>query len=111
LEGEDQYIYERWAEEEWKAQYTFSEKPFPLDAFTGTCRHHQTSPESPFTRNWAASLATEKGRMTLVEKASDGRLIITEDGVKKETIIMGLDNNLLLLEELFNLKGFRLDRR
>ncbi len=109
--GEDQYIYERWDKGAWIPQYTFTDRPYPLEAFSVMCRHHQTSPDSPFTRNWAASLATKNGRISLVEEDRDGRLITTEGGKRKETVIMGLENNLILLKEMFNLEGFRLDRR
>jgi N-hydroxyarylamine O-acetyltransferase len=111
MAGEDQYIYQRWVEGGWRPQYTFTVAPHPLDAFSGMCKFHQTSPESPFTRNWAASLATQKGRITLVEENRDARLITTENGRRHETIIMGLENSLLLLDEMFDLRGFRLDRR
>jgi len=65
----------------WERQYELGLNPWPLPAFEGGCRHHATSPDSPFTRKTIVSRATEHGRVTLSER----KLLITERGVRTET--------------------------
>jgi len=67
--------------EGWRRQYLFTLDVWPLSAFEGGCRYHQTSPESHFTRNTVVSRATETGRITLSER----RLIVTSLGERTET--------------------------
>jgi N-hydroxyarylamine O-acetyltransferase len=57
----------------WKRQYSFTLQPRKLEDFAGMCHYHQTSPESPFTKNDVCSRATPEGRITL----SGMKLIIT----------------------------------
>ena len=64
-------------------EYLFSEKERSLGDFAGMCDYHQTSPESHFTRKRVCSIATATGRKTLTED----RLIVTERGVRTETVI------------------------
>jgi len=63
-----------------KPEYLFSLEPHVLADYAGMCRYHQTSPQSTFTQKRLCSLATASGRITLV----DERLLITENGVKRE---------------------------
>lgn len=65
---------------EWNDEYLFRTQPRQLQDFVVGCDYHQTSPESHFTRQRICSLATTTGRITL----SDRRLIITEDGRRRE---------------------------
>jgi N-hydroxyarylamine O-acetyltransferase len=80
---------ERWSLEarqpdgSWRLQYDFSSQPRRLSEFADMCRHHQTSPDSHFTRNRVCSLATSNGRVTL----SGMRLIITSNGRKEEQVL------------------------
>jgi len=46
-------------------QYRFTEQPRQLADFAGMCRYHQTSPDSSFTRERIATIATPDGRVTL----------------------------------------------
>jgi N-hydroxyarylamine O-acetyltransferase len=64
----------------WKRQYSFNLTPRSLDEFAPMCHHHQTSPESPFTRKSVCSLATPDGRITV----ADRRLVFTRNGVREE---------------------------
>jgi N-hydroxyarylamine O-acetyltransferase len=64
----------------WRPQYRFSTVARELGDFARMCRHHQTSPDSHFTRNRICSRATEHGRVTL----SGLRLITTEPWNKEE---------------------------
>jgi N-hydroxyarylamine O-acetyltransferase len=65
----------------WQRQYLFTLDSWPLSAFEGGCRYHQTSPESSFTRKTVVSRATQTGRITLSER----RLIVTSQGTRSET--------------------------
>ena len=68
-------------EQGWQRQYLFTLEPWPLSAFEGGCRYHQTSPNSSFTQKTVISRATQTGRITLSER----RLIVTSDGKRSET--------------------------
>jgi N-hydroxyarylamine O-acetyltransferase len=68
-------------EQGWQRQYLFTLDRWPLSAFEGGCRYHQTSPKSSFTQKTVISRATETGRITLSER----RLIVTSNGRRSET--------------------------
>lgn len=61
-------------------QYDFTAEPRRLPDFGAMCLHHQTSPDSHFTRKSVCSMATPGGRVTL---ASD-RLIETSGNRRTE---------------------------
>jgi N-hydroxyarylamine O-acetyltransferase len=61
-------------------QYQFTLAPRRLEDFAAMCRHHQTSPDSHFTRNVICSLALPQGRVTY----SSGRLILTDQARRLE---------------------------
>lgn len=63
---------------DWQAQYRFSLEPHEFPDYEETCRYHQTSPDSHFTKGVICSRATSDGRITL----SDMRFITT--GPKQE---------------------------
>jgi N-hydroxyarylamine O-acetyltransferase len=65
----------------WERQYIFDLSPhdFPAD-YEAACLYHQTSPDSPFTRQSIISRATPEGRVSL----EAGRLILTEHGQRTE---------------------------
>jgi N-hydroxyarylamine O-acetyltransferase len=67
-------------EQGWQRQYLFTLQQWPLSAFEGGCRYHQTSPKSSFTQKTVISRATQTGRITLSER----RLIVTSHGVRSE---------------------------
>lgn len=79
----DARVLERGRDSDWEQQYVFSSSPHRLAEFEAMCQHHQTSPESMFTRKVVCSRATEGGRITL----SNGRLIITSGKRREERII------------------------
>ncbi len=66
-----------------KPEYIFSLEPHPLADYAEMCRYHQTSPQSSFTQKRVCSIATPAGRITL----RDDRLIVTENGAKREEAI------------------------
>ncbi len=61
-------------------EYLFSTKARRLSDFSEMCLHHQTSPESHFTKQRICSIATRTGRITL----TGNRLILTEHGARTE---------------------------
>jgi len=61
-------------------EYLFSLEPHTLADYAAMCRYHQTSPQSSFTQKRVCTLATPGGRITL----RDDRLIVTENGAKRE---------------------------
>jgi N-hydroxyarylamine O-acetyltransferase len=63
-----------------KPEYLFSLEPHALADYAEMCRYHQTSPQSSFTQKRVCTLATASGRITL----RDDRLIVTENGAKRE---------------------------
>ena len=69
------------AEGGWRPEYRFTLMPRALSDFAARCHYHQTSPDSGFTRHSTCSLPTATGRATV----SDRRLIVTTDGVRRET--------------------------
>ncbi len=68
------------SEFQWRMLYDFTEQPRQLADFADMCRYHQTSPQSHFTRNRVCSILTPTGRITL----TGTRLVITEDGTRRE---------------------------
>lgn len=68
---------------EWQSRYLFTLQPYALEDFAGGCHFHQTSPDSPFTRRRVCTRATPDGRITL----SDMKLIITQNGTKRERLL------------------------
>lgn len=73
-------------------QYKFSVVPRRLEEYETMCEFNQTSPESSFTQKVICSKATETGRISL----SDLKLIMTENGVKKQTEITEAEFHSLL---------------
>lgn len=63
--------------------YRFRLDPLPLSAFEPGCAHHQTSPDSHFTRGPVCTRVTPTGRVTL----RGDRLIETIDGERVETTV------------------------
>ena len=80
-------------------KYIFENIPREYSEFSGMCRYHQTSSESPFTRNKLISVPTENGRITL----TGNKLTIKKNGDINEIPITdesGFDQK---LEELFGI--------
>ena len=68
-----------------------------LNDYEGMCRHHQTSPESIFTRKTICSRATRTGRVTL----ANDRLIVTSEGKRQERPVASAAEYLALLRDRF----------
>ncbi len=52
-------------DKDWKPVFDFTRKPRKRADFQAMCEYHQTSPESVFTKQMMATLATPTGRKTL----------------------------------------------
>jgi len=61
------------------------------------CHYHQTSPESPFTRQSLCSRATAGGRITL----SGRTLIVTHNGEREEQLLNSEAERQVVLREYF----------
>jgi len=83
----------------WKLQYSFTLTPRSLDDFAAMCHHHQTSPESPFTRKSICSLAKTEGRVTV----ADRKLIFTRNGSREERLLTSDAEWQAALEEHFDI--------
>ena len=69
---------------EWEPQYRFTLRPRLYADYAEMCRHHQTSPQSHFTRARLCTRATPEGRVTL----SGMRLIRTDEaGGRRERVL------------------------
>jgi len=79
-------------------QYFFDRQPrrFP-EEYNAACLYHQTSPESPFTRNSIISRATDNGRISLEGE----RLILTVNGQRTERLLHAKEEYNALLKECF----------
>jgi N-hydroxyarylamine O-acetyltransferase len=85
---------------EWKAQYRFTLRPHVFADFEGMCRHHQTSPQSHFTKARICSRATGEGRVSL----SEMRLITTtHDGGRQERTLSSREEYDAALREHFGI--------
>ena len=85
---------------EWRMLYDFTLIPRALSDFDAMCRHHQTSPESHFTRQRVCSILTPTGRITL----SGTRLVITENGTRRELPISSAEDYERALQTHFGIR-------
>ncbi|MEM7585411.1 MAG: arylamine N-acetyltransferase [Acidobacteriota bacterium] len=86
-------------------QYRFSLEPRRLEDFEACCHHHQTSPESHFTRGTICSLLTaEGGRVSIRNR----KLIETQAGERQEREISRDDELRDLYRERFGIELERL---
>ncbi|HEU5098033.1 MAG TPA: arylamine N-acetyltransferase [Roseiflexaceae bacterium] len=98
-DGEYSILWQRHASGEWERNYRFSLEPRQFTEFESMCGYHQTSADSPFTRNRLVTRATPNGRITL----DDRRLIMTVDSQRTETPIEGEDMFWRLAQEHFGI--------
>ncbi len=62
-QGEYRLLWQRDAAGSSERQYRFTFQPWRFEDFAATCRYHQTSPESSFTRRRICTLALPGGRL------------------------------------------------
>jgi N-hydroxyarylamine O-acetyltransferase len=100
VQSEDRFQMER-AEPDsiWKLHYSFTLQPHQLNDFAGMCHHHQTSPDSSFTRNRICSRATSDGRITL----SEMNLILRTNGQREERMLSSEQDRIAVLQEHFGI--------
>lgn len=84
----------------WKPQYSFSLQPRKLGEFAAMCHHHQTSPDSSFTRKRVCSRATPEGRITL----SELKFIANRNGVRDEKELASEEEWRTILDEQFGIR-------
>jgi N-hydroxyarylamine O-acetyltransferase len=97
--GPARRLQQRTADDGWQDLYQFTLQPRAWADFGPMCRYHQTAPESIFTQRRTCTRATPTGRVTI----SDRRLIVTEDGVRRETPLADEAARLAALREHFGL--------
>jgi N-hydroxyarylamine O-acetyltransferase len=96
-DAEGVFRLEVMTDDKWKKEYSFTLQPRQLSDFAAMCHHHQTSPDSHFTRNRICSRATAEGRVTL----SNDKLIKTRHGIREERVLSGDEERRAILHELF----------
>jgi N-hydroxyarylamine O-acetyltransferase len=96
-------LMERRLSAEWAITYQFDMKPRQLEDFSGMCHWHQHSSRSHFTQKRICSLASPDGRVTL----SDMKLIVTENGVRREEILSDEREYSTALKTYFGIEIYR----
>jgi N-hydroxyarylamine O-acetyltransferase len=86
--------------DEWKMQYRFTLQPYQYADYAEMCRHHQTSPQSHFTRARICSRATAEGRITLSDLSF---ITSTAGGVRREQILINDYEYATILREHFGI--------
>jgi N-hydroxyarylamine O-acetyltransferase len=97
--GDERRLDRRRPDSDWEPRYLFSLLRRELTEFGAMCDYHQTSSESSFTQRRLCTRATETGRVTL----SGLRLIITEDGERREIELSGPEEYPAVLRRYFDL--------
>ena len=97
-DGERLFLEKKQPDGTWKGQYSFNLRPRWLEEFAGMCEYHQTSPESPFTRNNICSRAMPEGRITVAGM----KLIATTNGEREERLLKSQDEWRDILRERFD---------
>ena len=107
----DGEMYTYWRlDRDWIAEYQFTLNPHAMESFSKMCHYHQTSSQSPFTRNWMATRLSRRGRETLHQDGDDFRYITTDANGRHEVIIQGLENAVIMLEDIFGIPESTFER-
>jgi N-hydroxyarylamine O-acetyltransferase len=96
----DEYLIQKLERDNWQPKYSFTAYPRKIADFTEMCILQQTSPESHFKQGPFATVATERGRVTL----SRNSLTITEGRETRKTPVISPQQFGKLLYEHFNVK-------
>jgi N-hydroxyarylamine O-acetyltransferase len=100
LDGASFVLSQRTDAGKWQTQYRFTLKPYEYSAYAEMCLHHQTSPESHFTRARICSRATPEGRISI----SDTRFIVTDaGGHRQERPVSSREEYATVLREQFGI--------
>ncbi len=100
VSNQERWRVERRDQQHWNLVYDFTLAPHRLDEFAGMCHYHQTSPDSPFTARSVCSRVTPRGRITL----ADMRLIWTENGLRREQLLVSDAEYRAVLEQHFGIR-------
>ena len=87
------------ANSEWLPRFLFSTTPRQQSEFSEMCEFHQTSPESVFTKQRLATLATPEGRLMLL----GNRLIEVRGAERTERELTSEEDVLLTLRSRFGI--------
>ena len=99
-EGDHRILWQRNYDGVWSKQYRFSLQPHVYAHYAETCRFHQTSPDSHFTKGRVCTRATADGRVTL----SELRLITTNNkGERQERTLASENEYAAALREHFGI--------
>jgi len=93
-------LYYRKADSEWIPRFYFTAKSNLLSEFESMNVFHQTSPNSPFTRRRLVTIATEKGRVSLI----DTRLITVAGSIKHWNELASENEYRLCLRQYFGIE-------
>ena len=78
--NDDLALYFQHSEGEWAPRFLFTIIPRQPSDFEEMCRHHQTSPDAPFTQHRLTTIATKDGRVQMLDRL----LSITEGSRRQE---------------------------
>jgi N-hydroxyarylamine O-acetyltransferase len=81
-------------------KYRFTLSSHSYEDYAAMCTFHQTSPDSPFTRQRLCTIATPEGRVTVAGM----RLLTTRGAVKDERAVDGETEHASLLRDLFGIE-------
>lgn len=96
-EGDNLFL-ERKKNGEWIILYSFCTIPKQLSDFTSMCHYNQTSPNSRFTQESIATIATPQGRITLLNESLKIR-----EGQTKRVQQLQRENKIELLKKHFGI--------
>ena len=91
--------YRQSGDEEWTDRYVFRDVPRELGYFEATCEYLQSAPESPFTGDPVATIATDQGHLKLVPDA-----LVHIEGSEEHERDIGPDEYHDLLESEFGVR-------
>jgi len=97
---EDGWAMQKRIDGSWINDYVFDLTPHDIGDFAAMCHYHQTSPLTSFTKGDVCSIATMNGRITLQRD----RMIVTENGVKREEPVASGEEYLARLRDLFGIR-------
>lgn len=90
----------------WVPHYRLDPTARDLDEFAETCRHHQTSPDSPFVGRWNCVIFTAGGATSL-----SGRHYVTTDGAARDERDLTEDELPGVLDAAFGIRARFVDAR
>lgn len=93
-------LFHREDNTEWSPRFVFSTARRHLEEFKVMCHYHQTSSDSVFTKQRLCTLATAKGRLTLI----DNTFTINDDGEINTESVDSVEQMQEILQNHFKIK-------